>query len=105
MVDRVRPAVPWLIVAASVLFAGLTLYVLFAGFLPAQHRAMLLEEELKALYTKEAQLHGTLAQVEERLAQREQQIQLLRAERDALARRLEQLDGRPPAPVPPPPSR
>lgn len=74
------------------LFASLTLYVLFAGFLPAKQRGARLEEELKTLYTQEAQLHGTLAQLEQRLAQREQQIQLLRAERDSLARRVEELE-------------
>ena len=88
------------------LFAGLTLYVLFAGFLPAKHRAVLLEQELTTLYTQEAQLHGTLAEVEQRLAQRERDVQLLRAERDALARRLEQLArGRPTSPSPSPRSR
>ena len=74
------------------LFAGLTLYVLFAGFIPAKERGARLEQELRDLYAQEAQLHGTLAQVEQRLAQREQQIQLLRAERDSLARRLEELE-------------
>ncbi len=78
------------------LFASLTLYVLFAGFLPAKQRGARLEEELRTLYTQEAQLHGTLAQLEQRLAQREQQIQLLRAERDSLARRVEEFErGRP----------
>jgi chromosome segregation ATPase len=78
------------------LFAALTVYVLFAGFLPAKQRVARLEHELKALYTQEAQLHGTLAQVEQRLAQRDQQIKVLRAERDALARRLEELERRRP---------
>ncbi len=86
------------------LFAGLTLYVLFAGFLPAKQRVVGLEQELKTLYTQEAQLHGTLAQVEQRLAQRDQQIKLLRAERDALARRVEELERRHSTPAPPPAS-
>jgi Tfp pilus assembly protein PilN len=101
--DRVRAAVPWFLVAASVLFAALMLYVLFAGFLPAQHRALRLEAELKALYVQEAQLHEKLAQIEQHQAQREQHVQSLRAERDELVRRVEQLerrlgDARPPAP-------
>ena len=100
MLGGVRAAVPWLLVAASGLFAGLTLYVLFAGFLPARERAARLEEELKNLYTQEAQLHGALAQVEQRLAQREQDVRLLRAERDALARRVEELERRPPPAAP-----
>jgi chromosome segregation ATPase len=88
-----------------VLLAGLTLYVLFAGFLPARQRVVQLEQELKTLYTQEAQLHGTLAQVEQRLAQRDQQIRLLRSDRDALARRVEELERRsstPGAPTAPP---
>jgi membrane protein implicated in regulation of membrane protease activity len=96
----VRAAVPWFLVAASVLFASLTLYVLFAGFLPARERGARLEGELRALYTQEAQLHGTLAQVEQRLAQREGEIRLLRAERDALARRVEELTRRSAGPRP-----
>lgn len=78
--------------AASALFAALTLYVLFAGFLPAKQRVARLEHELKTLYGQEAQLHATLAQVEQRVAQRDLQLQLLRAERDALARRVEELE-------------
>lgn len=101
--DRVRAAVPWFLVAASVLFAALMLYVLFAGFLPAKHRALRLEAELKALYVQEAHLHEKLAQIEQHQAQREQHVQTLRAERDDLARRVEQLEQRlgnagPPAP-------
>lgn len=97
MVGRVGAAVPWFLVAASALLASLTLYVLFAGFLPARERGARLEQELRALYAQEAQLHGTLAQVEQRLAQREQEIRLLRAERDSLARRVEELERRRPA--------
>lgn len=101
LADRVRAAVPWFLVAASVLFAGLMLYVLFAGFLPAKHRARHLEAELKALYAQEARLHEKLAQIEQHQAQREQHTATLRAERDELARRVEQLErrlgtGRPP---------
>jgi septal ring factor EnvC (AmiA/AmiB activator) len=106
--DRVRAAVPWFLVAASVLFAVLTVYVLFAGLLPARQRAMRLEEELRALYAQEAQLHNRLAQLEQRLAQREQQVHTLRAERDELARRLEALERQrttPTVPGPPAPAR
>jgi hypothetical protein len=92
--DRVRAAVPWFLVAASVLFAALMVYVLFAGFLPAKHRALRLEAELKALYVQEAQLHEKLAQIEQHQAQREQHVQTLRAERNELARRVEQLQRR-----------
>ena len=92
--DRVRAAVPWFLVAASVLFAALMLYVLFAGFLPAKHRARHLEAELKTLYAQEARLHEKLAQIEQHQAQRELHVKTLRAERDALARRVEQLERR-----------
>ena len=94
MADRARTAVPWFLVAASVLFASLMLYVLFAGFLPAKHRARHLEAELKALYAQEARLHEKLAQIEQHQAAREQHVESLRAERDGLARRVEQLERR-----------
>lgn len=89
-----RAAVPWFLVAASVLFAALLLYVLFAGFLPAKHRARHLEAELKALYAQEARLHERLARIEQHQAEREQHVETLRAERDELARRVEQLERR-----------
>jgi type II secretory pathway component PulM len=94
VVDRARAAVPWFLVAASVLFAALMLYVLFAGFLPAKHRARHLEAELKALYAQEARLHEKLAQIEQYQAERQQHVESLRAERDELARRVEQLERR-----------
>lgn len=94
--DRPRSAVPWLLVAASALFGALMLYVMFAGYLPAKHRAARLEDELKGLYAREAQLQTQLVQTEQRLAQREgqvgQQLRQLRAERDTLARRVEELE-------------
>jgi hypothetical protein len=93
--DRVRAAVPWFLVAASVLFAALMLYVLFAGFLPAKHRAARLEAELMGLYGQEARLHEKLAQMGQHQVQREQEIQALRAERDELARRVSELERRP----------
>ena len=98
--DRVRAAVPWFLVAASVLFAALMLYVLFAGFLPAKHRARHLEAELKTLYAQEARLHEKLAQIDQHQAQREQHVKTLRAETAngvrhiVLARRVEQLERR-----------
>lgn len=86
--------------AASVLFACLTLYVLFVGFLPAKHRAERLEAELRALYAQEAQQHGKLAQIEQQQAQ---QLQALRAERDELARRVLELERQLTRPGKPPP--
>lgn len=87
---------PWLLVAASVLFGALMLYVMFAGYLPAKQRVGLLEAELKGVYAREAQLQTQLAQAEQRATQREgqagQQLRQLRAERDTLARRVEELE-------------
>lgn len=83
---------PWLLVAASVLFAALLAYVLFAGYLPAKQRVTRLEAELKQVYAREAQLQTRLAQFDQRAALREQQASALRAERDALAKRVEDLE-------------
>lgn len=92
MTDLPRRKTPWLLVAASVLFAALLAYVLFAGYLPAKQRVARLEAELKQVYAREAQLQTRLAQVDQRSALRDQQVNALRAERDALARRLEDLE-------------
>ncbi len=78
--------------AASLIFAALLAYVLFAGYLPARQRVASLEAELKQVYAREAQLQTRLAQVDQRSAFRDQQVNALRAERDALARRLEDLE-------------
>lgn len=81
-----------MLVAASVLLAALLLYVLFAAYLPAKQRATRLENELRDLYRREAELQTRLAQQEQRHALREQQIVALAAERDALVKRLEDLE-------------
>jgi hypothetical protein len=87
---------PWLLVAANLLFAAIVFYVLFVGYLPAKKRAALLEAELKALYSREAQLQTQLAQRDQREAARDQQVReqmrTLTAERNALARRLRELE-------------
>lgn len=83
---------PWLLVAASVLFALLFAYVMFAGYLPAKHRAVRLESELREVYAREAALETRLSQQEQRYALHDQQMTALTAERDALARRLEDLE-------------
>ena len=85
MTDRARSTLPWSLVAGSTFLALLFAYVLFAGYLPARHRALLLEGELRALYLREADL-------QKRLDQHEQQHSALTAERDALARRLEEIE-------------
>lgn len=77
------------------------LYVLFAAYVPAKQRIARLEAELQILYAREATLQNTLAQQEGRHALRDQQMTALVAEREALARRLEdvqrELTGRRPA--------
>jgi septal ring factor EnvC (AmiA/AmiB activator) len=83
--------VPWLLVAGSALLALLVLYTFFGAYLPAKQRIVRLEAELKDVYAREAALQTRLAQQEHRHALREQQVQALVAEREALAQRLEEL--------------
>jgi septal ring factor EnvC (AmiA/AmiB activator) len=90
--DGPRATFPWFLVAASVILAGLLAYTLFAGYLPAKQRSARLERELKDLYAREAEIHTKLAQNEQRHALRERQLSAATAERDALARRLEELE-------------
>jgi septal ring factor EnvC (AmiA/AmiB activator) len=90
--DAPRTAVPWLLVAASVLLAGLLAYTLFIGYLPAKQQIARLERELKDLYARQAELQTRLAQSEQRQAVREQQLSTAAAEREAAARRLEDLE-------------
>jgi hypothetical protein len=90
--DEPRSARPWLLVIASALLIALVLYVMFAGWLPAKYRVGRLEAELKDVYAREAALQTRLAQQEQRAGLREQQANALRAERDALAKRIEELE-------------
>jgi septal ring factor EnvC (AmiA/AmiB activator) len=86
--DAPRPRLPWLLVAAGVLLTGLLAYTLFGGYLPAKQRVASLERELHQLYRREAELQTRVAQDEQRHAVREQHLTAVSAERDALARRL-----------------
>jgi len=81
-----------MLVASSVLLLALLLYVMFANYLPARQRITRLESELKEVYAREMTLQTRLAQHEQRAALREQQLGALRAERDALARRIDDLE-------------
>jgi septal ring factor EnvC (AmiA/AmiB activator) len=90
--DGARPKFPWFLVIASALLAALLAYTLFAGYLPAKQRIARLERELKELYAREAELQTKLAQGEQRHALRERQLSAATAERDAIARRLEELE-------------
>lgn len=84
------PKLPWLLVASSLLLLGLLLYVMFVDYLPARQRIMGLEHELKEVYAREATLQTRLAQSDP--GQRDQQLRSLRAEREALVRRIERLE-------------
>ena len=92
MADLPRVKTPWLLVAAAVLLLVLLLYVVLAGWLPAKQRVARLEGELKDVYAREAMLQTRVAQQDQRGALREQQMNALRGERDALARRIEDLE-------------
>jgi len=69
-----RPKLPWMLVASSLLLLGLLLYVMLVNYLPAKQRITSLERELKEVYAREVSLTS------------------LRAEREALARRIEELE-------------
>ncbi len=92
MVDRSGLRTPWTLVAASVLLLGLVLYLLFAAYIPATRRIARLETELREVYAREAQLQSRLTQQEQQHAVREQQLAAFAAERDALSKRLEELE-------------
>jgi septal ring factor EnvC (AmiA/AmiB activator) len=90
--DRSRATLPWLLVASSVLLLGLLLYVMFVNYIPTKQRVTELEAELKQIYSREMSLQTRMAQQDQRSALREQQVNALRAERDALARRIDELE-------------
>jgi len=90
--DRPNARIPWFLVAASLVLLLLVLYVLFVGYLPSRQRVAGLEAELKDLYKREAELQSKIAQQEQRSLLRDRQISQLTGERDALIRRLEELE-------------
>ena len=92
MPQESRPTFPWFLVAASVVLAALLGYTLFAGYLPAKQRIARLERELKELYAREAELHTRLAASDQRQSVREHELVTATAEREAIARRLEDLE-------------
>jgi type II secretory pathway component PulM len=85
-----RARLPWTLVAASLLLFALLVYVLFASYLPAKQRIAGLESELKEVYAREAALQNRLAIQDARPGR--DQVSGLRAERDALARRIQELE-------------
>jgi len=90
--DAPRARLPWLLVAASVLLTLLLAYTLFGAYMPAKRRVASLERELKDVYAREAELQTKLAKNEQSHALREQQLLAVTAERDALAKRMEELE-------------
>jgi septal ring factor EnvC (AmiA/AmiB activator) len=90
--ERPRASLPWFLVAASVLLLVITVYVFFGAYLPAKQRLVQLEAELKDVYAREAALQTRLAQQEKTSPVREQQARALVAERDRLARRIDELE-------------
>ena len=92
MPDGSRATLPWFLVAASILLAAILAYTLFGAYLPAKQRIARLERELKDLYAREAELQTKVAQNDQRGAVRDRQLAAATAERDAIARRLEDLE-------------
>src|SRR6266850_221719 len=90
--DAPRARLPWLLVAGSILLALLLAYTLFGAYLPAKRRVASLERELREVYAREAELQTKVAKNEQSHSLREQQLLAVSGERDALARRLEELE-------------
>jgi septal ring factor EnvC (AmiA/AmiB activator) len=90
--DARRARLPWLLVAASMLLVVILVYTLLGAYLPAKRRVASLEKELRGLYMQEAELHTRVAQNENRQSLRDQQLIAVTRERDALARRLQELE-------------
>ena len=87
-----RTRLPWFLVAASVLLAVILIYTLLGAYIPAKRRVALLEQELRGLYAQEAELHTKVAQNENQQTKRDQQLIAVTRERDALARKLQELE-------------
>ena len=90
--DAPRARLPWLLVAASILLAVLLAYTLFGAYLPAKRRLASLERELKEVYAREAELQTKVARNEQTYSLREQQLIAVTGERDALAKRMDELE-------------
>lgn len=61
MADATRAKLPWMLVASSLLFFVLLLYVLFSSYVPAKQRIAGLESELRAVYARIQELERELA--------------------------------------------
>ena len=92
MNETTRARLPWFLVASSVLLAVILIYTLLGAYIPAKRRVTLLEKELRGLYAQEAELHTRVAQNENQQTKRDQQLIAVTRERDALARKLQELE-------------
>ena len=81
-----------MLVAASVVLLVIVLYLFFGAYLPAKQRLARLEAELASLYGREAQLQSQVEQQKKAHALREQQGTTIAGERDALVRRIDELE-------------
>jgi hypothetical protein len=88
-----RPTLPWTLVAASVLLVVIVVYLLFGAYLPSKGRVVSLEAELRDVYAREGELQTRLQRAELNGSLREQQLAAFAAERAALGKRVEQLEG------------
>jgi type II secretory pathway component PulM len=90
--DRPRATVSWMLAASSALLLVIVLYLLFGAYLPTKKRITRLEVELKDVYAREAQLQTRAAKEAEKSKQGDQQVTALTAEREALTKKVEELE-------------
>jgi septal ring factor EnvC (AmiA/AmiB activator) len=83
---------PWMLVAASGLLVVIVVYLLFGAYVPTKQRITRLEAELKDVYAREAHLQTRIAKDADKNSQRDQQLAAFTVERDALAKRVEELE-------------
>ena len=81
-----------MLVAASVVLLLIVLYLFFGAYLPAKQRLARLEAELTTLYGREAQLQSQLEAQKKAQAARDQQGSAAAGEREALTRRIDELE-------------
>jgi type VI protein secretion system component VasK len=78
---RVRPRRPWLLIAAALALALLSV-VLWAKWRAMRERAVRLEAEIKQVYEETERLRTEAALARQRIGQLEQQLRALTAERE-----------------------
>ena len=83
---------PWTLVGACVLLLGLVGYLLFGAYMPSKQHIAQLEAEIRDVSAREALLRSQIGQQGKEHALREQQLAAVTAERDALTKRMEELE-------------